>query len=895
MSWSLLSFGRSIVAKGGRPSGLEGLFGGVAYPCNQPHSNHVISGVRVRRVGLVAAEVTYKWRILGPSLFVSACVLTPFLFVKLPETQVFLVFALFVDQMAGKKGMIASDDLGSLRPCYHFPNSIELSAPREGDSLWNHRDGSICLNEWMFKAGVSTNSWKVVQLVMWFCERKKCKADRHFWVSLLSRKVMLGCVTFAGKRNMKIVSNVLDSWSEGLPEVECIAPEELEAGQRMVPEFFQSHNQRWGLPFFGALAASSREELEGCRVPQRMPVLRLGALPALVPRRLDHRACAEECPKKKSLATQGRNRRPWMRRKSVWRGRKRQAFRSNWLSREEARRSGLIVASLEASEGPAPSGLVPSFVLIVDVEGNVMSPVPAFERESSKASGREDTEVGVIKDQGPVPHRCVDSREAGASVRCGILGTTLGEASSCTVNDKLFRRPFDMEARVLKILVKEEGVGGWNALGLTPSLDKEGRESVERMLLEFLPDVWRELSEVEERIHLIDGCVSRVKYCYHVLRESVRLSVGCPRARDQFETNCIMSEEERRKVIAVGKRPKEAGVAQVAREVLRSGSSSPSAWQYLEESLTGIVFEACRMAGEEPGAELDRRRAEAADALRFSFELGAAKIEVATLRDRVVSLDAKEAELSSKLESSQVRVRELGADVDNRFKASAGRGFTQLVADPGGLPVPLVNAFLVPCGEFETGGRAVRLRMASYVGAMLRGSTFLILERKPCPSKGEGDRSLNRGGVSLVGGGWRPQQQVLGASPLRLMSAPKEGIDGAIGIIKCSPKEGIDGAIGIIKCSMDHDAVRLRRSADVDLTRWQRRGSTPSLHGNMLVETTLQDISLASICKLRAVFPGTVGFSAEVATSLVVTPIRRGAHIRPMHSCACGKGVPLMQ
>ncbi|KAL6001388.1 hypothetical protein ACLOJK_007122 [Asimina triloba] len=47
---------------------------------------------------------------------------------------------------------------------------------------------------------------------------------------------------------------------------------------------------------------------------------------------------------------------------------------------------------------------------------------------------------------------------------------------------------------------------------------------------------------------------------------------------------------------------------------------------------------------------------QAADASRLSFEIGVVKAEVATLRDLVVSLDAKEAELSSKLKSLQAEI-----------------------------------------------------------------------------------------------------------------------------------------------------------------------------------------------------------------------------------------------
>ncbi|KAL5975687.1 hypothetical protein ACLOJK_020013 [Asimina triloba] len=45
--------------------------------------------------------------------------------------------------------------------------------------------------------------------------------------------------------------------------------------------------------------------------------------------------------------------------------------------------------------------------------------------------------------------------------------------------------------------------------------------------------------------------------------------------------------------------------------------------------------------------------------LRLSSKLGTMKAKAATLRDQVVSLGVKKAELSSKLESSQVKIMQL--------------------------------------------------------------------------------------------------------------------------------------------------------------------------------------------------------------------------------------------
>ncbi|KAL5978621.1 hypothetical protein ACLOJK_029738 [Asimina triloba] len=56
--------------------------------------------------------------------------------------------------MTEKKGMITSKDLASLWLRYLIPDFLELLAPLEGEILRSHREGCVCLNEWMFKAGV---------------------------------------------------------------------------------------------------------------------------------------------------------------------------------------------------------------------------------------------------------------------------------------------------------------------------------------------------------------------------------------------------------------------------------------------------------------------------------------------------------------------------------------------------------------------------------------------------------------------------------------------------------------------------------------------------------------------------------------------------------------------
>ncbi|KAL5980941.1 hypothetical protein ACLOJK_028861 [Asimina triloba] len=61
---------------------------------------------------------------------------------------------------------------------------------------------------------LTPTSYKIIQTVVWFCEWRRCCANRHFWRFLHSRKVIQGIVTFTGKHNNKVVSNLPDSVSE---------------------------------------------------------------------------------------------------------------------------------------------------------------------------------------------------------------------------------------------------------------------------------------------------------------------------------------------------------------------------------------------------------------------------------------------------------------------------------------------------------------------------------------------------------------------------------------------------------------------------------------------------------------------------------------------------------
>ncbi|KAL5976328.1 hypothetical protein ACLOJK_020659 [Asimina triloba] len=101
------------------------------------------------------------------------------------------------------------------------------------------------------------------------------------------------------------------------------------------------------------------------------------------------------------------------------------------LSREEACRSGLLVASPKALVDPAPLGLALSSVLVVDVRANITSSIPIFELEASKVSRRKDVEPRTVEEQGPSPRCGADLGEVGVPIRRGVLGPTFGETFSC--------------------------------------------------------------------------------------------------------------------------------------------------------------------------------------------------------------------------------------------------------------------------------------------------------------------------------------------------------------------------------------------------------------------------------------------------------------------------------
>ncbi|KAL5973227.1 hypothetical protein ACLOJK_037254 [Asimina triloba] len=143
------------------------------------------------------------------------------------------------------------------------------------------------------------------------------------------------------------------------------------------------------------------------------------------------------------------------------------------FSCKEARRSNLFVTSPEALVDPISLRSVPLPILVMNIGADTTSPTLVLESKTSEVSERLPSTL-------PVNNSSIDDLPPTLK----ILGDFLSIQSSGI----------------------KEWAGKW-------------------MLLEYLPNVWKELSNLEERVCLIDECASRAKYHYHVLGKHARLLV----------------------------------------------------------------------------------------------------------------------------------------------------------------------------------------------------------------------------------------------------------------------------------------------------------------------------------------------------------------------------------
>ncbi|KAL5979250.1 hypothetical protein ACLOJK_019148 [Asimina triloba] len=346
--------------------------------------------------------------------------------------------------------------------------------------------------------------------------------------------------------NTKIVSNLPDSvsewkmswgiperWRERLPDVVEVALEELKMTQKMVLEFFQSHSLKWYV---------SNEEGRRCIDRVRLHHLRQVSGHQLKNyRRL-------------SLINRGNKhtRRDGPRRRVVYEehgpttsrevderlARKEEAYlrMALALSREDAYYSNIVVLSPETPTKPVQETLVEPFQILSIQDDTSAQREVAFRH----GEGTLEATVGQQAVRQGVEEEALWGRR--------LLSRRRVEAMVAPAP-----RPFDVEARALKflddlLLIESRDLWESDALGQAAPLDGKGRRVVERMLLEFLLDVWRELTDLEERVHFIDGYASQAEYRYHVLKEFPPTNLRHHHAKDLFGVSHIMDGEEHQRL-----------------------------------------------------------------------------------------------------------------------------------------------------------------------------------------------------------------------------------------------------------------------------------------------------------------------------------------------------------
>ncbi|KAL5980158.1 hypothetical protein ACLOJK_036625 [Asimina triloba] len=128
---------------------------------------------------------------------------------------------------------LCQKDLNVIREGYSIPSNIILSAPAAHETPRDNRPGHLCLNEhmlglkvrnpfdfgvaealWAFNvppACIVPHSWKVIQTMAWYCERRGCSAVRYLWSELLMRRSSQVYVEFLARRDIKGIDNPPDS------------------------------------------------------------------------------------------------------------------------------------------------------------------------------------------------------------------------------------------------------------------------------------------------------------------------------------------------------------------------------------------------------------------------------------------------------------------------------------------------------------------------------------------------------------------------------------------------------------------------------------------------------------------------------------------------------------
>ncbi|KAL6000999.1 hypothetical protein ACLOJK_006726, partial [Asimina triloba] len=219
-------------------------------------------------------------------------------------------------------------------------------------------------------------------------------ADRRFWVSLLSRKVMLGCVTFVEKQNTKING----SFSPSTPTLrrrreQFVAGVSPYSGITSCRRSKALRRRSWSGDK-GVLTTSPHGETEGhpcgeASSPSSGNRSSTGGSSTPVLRHPGHRVRSEESPKKRKHLVKG----PTALNKEAHERLVRQDEENLQvgltLSREEACCSSLLVTSPEVSVDFVFLELAPPPVPVMDIGVDITSPAPIFGLETSKVLGQE--------------------------------------------------------------------------------------------------------------------------------------------------------------------------------------------------------------------------------------------------------------------------------------------------------------------------------------------------------------------------------------------------------------------------------------------------------------------------------------------------------------------------
>ncbi|KAL5973113.1 hypothetical protein ACLOJK_037139, partial [Asimina triloba] len=128
-----------------------------------------------------------------------------------------------------KEQLVTSEDLDVIRDNYNIPSNIILLPPASHETSQEYHPRHLCLNEYMLRAGVrvpfefrvakallafhisptrvTPHSWKVIQAMVWFYERRGCLTDQYLWRELLICRSLQGYMAFSAWDDVKAIDN----------------------------------------------------------------------------------------------------------------------------------------------------------------------------------------------------------------------------------------------------------------------------------------------------------------------------------------------------------------------------------------------------------------------------------------------------------------------------------------------------------------------------------------------------------------------------------------------------------------------------------------------------------------------------------------------------------------